>query len=98
MSLISFALRRPVTVLVLVIAAVLGGILAISRMPRDIVADLGVPVLYVDQPYDGMDPEQMEGLLVNYFEYHFLYTNGIEHVDSKSSQGEALIKLPVQPG
>src|ERR1700675_566210 len=95
---LSFALRRPVTVLVLVLATVLTGILAIQRMPRDIFPDLGVPVLYVAQPYGGMDPAQMEGVLVNYYEYHFLYINGIEHVDSKSIQGAALIKLQFHPG
>src|SRR3954471_14534489 len=98
MSLVSFALRRPVTVLVLVIAAVLAGAMAIARMQRDVFPDLGVPVLYVAQPYGGMDPAQMEGFLVNYYEYHFLYINGIEHVESKSIQGAALIKLQFHPG
>src|SRR5215218_10012349 len=98
MSLVSFALRRPVTVLVFVVAAILGGVLAMVRMPRDIFPDLGVPVLYVAQPYGGMDPAQMEGFLVNYYEYHFLYVNGIEHVESKSIQGAALIKLQFHPG
>src|SRR5690349_2224387 len=98
MNLVSFALRRPVTVLVLVIAAVLVGLLAIARMPRDVFPDLGVPVLYVAQPYGGMDPAQMEGMITNYYEYHFLYVNGIEHVESKSIQGAALIKLQFHPG
>jgi multidrug efflux pump subunit AcrB len=40
----------------------------------------------------------MEGFLVNYYEYHFLYINGIEHVESKSIQGAALIKLQFHPG
>ncbi len=97
MNLVSFALRRPVTVLVLVLATVLAGLLAIQRMPRDIFPDLGVPVLYVAQPYGGMDPAQMEGFLVNYYEYHFLYITGIEHVESKSIQGAALIKLQFHP-
>ena len=98
MNLVSLALRRPVTIVVLVLATVLTGLLAIQRMPRDIFPDLGVPVLYVAQPYGGMDPAQMEGFLVNYYEYHFLYITGIEHVESKSIQGAALIKLQFHPG
>jgi len=86
------------TVLVLVFASVLAGLLAIQRMPRDVFPDLGVPVLYVAQPYGGLDPAQMEGFLVNYYEYHFLYITGIEHVESKSIQGAALIKLQFHPG
>jgi len=97
-NLVSFALRRPITVLVLVMAAMLSGLMAIGRMPRDVFPNLGVPVLYVAQPYGGMDPAQMEGFLVNYYEYHFLYITGIEHVESKSIQGAALIKLQFQPG
>src|SRR2546423_9255751 len=98
MNLVRFALRRPVSVLVGVLAAVLVGALALARMPRDVFPDLGVPTLYVAQPYGGMDPAQMEGFLVNYYEYHFLYINGIEHVESKSIQGAALIKLQFHPG
>jgi len=67
-------------------------------MARDIFPDLGVPVLYVAQPYGGLDPAQMEGFIVNYYEYHFLYITGIEHVESKSIQGVALIKLQFHPG
>src|ERR1700720_3435338 len=98
MWLVTTALRRPITVLVLVIAAMLTGLLAIERMPRDIFPALGVPVLYVAQPYGGMDPAQMEGFIVNYYEYHFLYITGIEHVESKSIQGVGLIKLQFHPG
>jgi multidrug efflux pump subunit AcrB len=98
MNLVSFALRRPVTALTLVVASFLAGMLALQRMPRDIFPDLGVPVLYVAQPYGGLDPAQMEGFLVNYYEYHFLYISGIEHVESNSIQGVALIKLQFHPG
>src|SRR5205809_7914810 len=98
MNLITFALRRPVTIVMLIVAVVLAGGLALARMPRDVFPDLGVPTLYVAQPYGGMDPAQMEGFLVNYYEYHFLYISGIEHVESKSIQGVALIKLQFHPG
>ena len=98
MNLVFFGLRRPITISVLVIAVILLGTFAIERMPRDVFPDLGVPVLYVAQPYGGMDPAQMEGFLVNYYEYHFLYITGIEHVESKSIQGAALMKLQFHPG
>jgi multidrug efflux pump subunit AcrB len=93
MNLISAAMRRPITVLVGIIAVVLGALLALQRMPVDILPDLGTPIIYVAQPYGGMDPGQMEGFLTSYYEYHFLYITGIEHVESKSIQGVALVKL-----
>src|ERR1051326_6000730 len=91
-------MRRPITVIVALVATLLGAFFAISRMPRDIFPDLGVPVLYVAQPYGGVDPAQMEGFLTYYYEYHFLYITGIEHVESKSIQGIALVKLQFHPG
>src|SRR6516162_7113614 len=98
MNLVSLALRRPISLFIAVVAAVLAGFLALDRMSRDIFPDLGVPVLYVAQPYGGLDPAQMEGFITNYYEYHFLYITGIEHVESKSIQGVALIKLQFHPG
>lgn len=56
------------------------------------------PVIYVCQPYGGMAPAQMEGLLTNYYEYHFLYISGIHHVESRNVQGTALMKLYFHPG
>ena len=98
MNPIVFALRRPMTVMVLVVAVALGSILAVTRMPIDIFPNLNLPVVYVCQPFGGMDPAQMEGLLTNYYEYHFLYINGIHHVESRNIQGMALMKLYFHPG
>ena len=95
---IAWALKRPVTVLTLSVGLLLSGLLAISRMRVDIFPNLNLPVIYVCQPYGGMDPSQMEGLLTNYYEYHYLYINGIHHVESRNVQGLALMKLYFHPG
>lgn len=98
MNLVNVTLRRPFTVLVAVIAVVLGAVLALRQMPRDVFPNLGIPTIYVAQPYGGMDPAQMEGYLTYYYEYHFLYITGIEHVESKSIQGASLMNLQFHPG
>ncbi len=98
MNLVQTALRRPFTVIVAVIAVALGSVLALRQMPRDIFPTLGIPTIYVAQPFGGMDPAQMEGYLTYYYEYHFLYITGIEHVESKSIQGASIIKLQFHPG
>src|SRR2546427_6987088 len=98
MWLIHAALRRPITVAVAVLSIALFSILAVTRMPKDIFPNLNLPVIYVAQPYGGMDPAQIEGYLVFYYEYHFLYISGIEHVESKSIQNVGLIKLFFHPG
>jgi len=97
MRLVLSAIERPFTILVLVLAIALVSILAIVRMKADIFPKLGAPAIYVAQPYGGMDPSQMEGYLTYYYEYHFLYITGIEHVESKNIQGVALMKLVFQP-
>jgi multidrug efflux pump subunit AcrB len=112
---ITTALRRPLTVMVVVLTIALGSFLAVGRsvceqlglsypagLPRgmevDIFPSLDLPVIYVCQPYGGMDPAQMEGFLTNYYEYHFLYISGIHHVESRNVQGTALMKLYFHPG
>src|SRR5437773_4396369 len=98
MNPIVFALRHPLTVLVAILALAGGSILAVQRMRIDIFPELNLPVIYVAQPYGGMDPAQMEGLITNYYEYHFLYISGIHHVESRNIQGTALMKLSFHPG
>jgi multidrug efflux pump subunit AcrB len=98
MRLVRAALSRPITVVVALIAVALFAVLAVQRMPVDIFPQVGDPAIYVAQPYGGMDPAQMEGFLVNYYEYHFLYITGIDHVESKSIQGAALMKLVFHQG
>lgn len=93
-----FALRHPITVMVMLAGLLVGSGLAISRMKIDIFPNLDLPVLYVVQPYGGMDPTQMEGLLTFPFENHFLYVSGIHHIESKNVQGFAQLKLFFHPG
>ncbi len=112
---ITAALRRPLTVMVLALAIALGSLLAVGGslfeqfglpypqgLPRgmevDIFPSLNLPVIYVCQPYGGMDPSQMEGFLTNFYEYHFLYISGIHHVESRNVQGTALMKVYFHPG
>jgi len=98
MWLIHVAMRRPVTILMIILGIALCSILAFRRMRADIFPELGTPVIYVAQPYGGMDPAQMEGYLVNYYEYHFLYITGIDYVESRSIQGAAIMKLHFHEG
>jgi RND family efflux transporter MFP subunit len=98
MNPIVFALRHPITVMVALLGLLVGGAFAVRSMKVDIFPALNLPVIYVAQPYGGMDPAQMEGLITNYYEYHFLYIGNIHHVESKNVQGVALMKLYFHPG
>ena len=98
MNLTASSLRRPLTVVVLVIAVMLGAWLAVLRMTRDVFPPLGVPTIYVAQTYGGMSPAQMEGFITYYYEYHMLYIARLASVESKTIQGAAIFKLTFQPG
>jgi multidrug efflux pump subunit AcrB len=98
MWLVRLALRRPITIIVIVVAIALSSVLAVQRTRIDIFPTLDLPIIYVAQPYGGMSPQQMEGFLSYYYEYHFLYINGIESVEAKSIQGVSLLRLSFHAG
>ncbi|MFN2375038.1 MAG: efflux RND transporter permease subunit [Candidatus Binatia bacterium] len=98
MNLVLAALRRPYTVVVVVLAVVLAALAALRDAPVDIFPELDVPVIWVVQPYPGMNPDQIDAQFVHYYEYHFLYIGGIEHVESQSQQGIGTLKLYFHPG
>jgi multidrug efflux pump subunit AcrB len=97
-NLIYASLRKPVSVVVALMAIVFFSIMAIKKMPVDIFPKVGTPTIYVAQTYGGLSPEQMEGFVTSYYEYHFLYVTGIKAVDSRSVQGVALLKLTFYEG
>ena len=65
MWIISFALRRPISIIAAVISIVCVAFLAVGSMKRDIFPDLKIPAIYVIQGYGGMSPEQMEGYITS---------------------------------
>jgi multidrug efflux pump subunit AcrB len=98
MRLVLFALRRPTTIFVAVIAILVAAWFTVRRMPIDIFPDLGEPTIYIAQPYGGLDPAQMDGFATYYYEYHLLYVSGVKQIESRSVQGAALIKVSFYPG
>jgi multidrug efflux pump subunit AcrB len=98
MNPIAFAMKRPITVMVAVVSLLVASGLALYRTKVDIFPNLNLPVVYVVQPYGGMSPAQMEGLLTFHYENHFLYISGIHHVESRNIQGFAQMKIFFHPG
>ena len=98
MNPIVFAMRRPVTTLMLVVALISGGVLAYTRMRVDIFPALNVPKIYVFLDYVGMSPDQMEGFIVNQLELYFQYVDGIQDINTRNIQQVALCELSFFPG
>jgi len=97
MNPIVFALRHPITMVMLVVALIGGGALALTRMRVDIFPPINQPKIYVFVNYGGYDPFQMEGLLVSPFEFWFQFVDGVRNMESKSIQQVAVIELSFYP-
>lgn len=97
-QLIRGALRKPISVMVGVLAILFFSILSLFKIPVDIFPDLDLPTIYVIQPYGGMAPDQMDGFITTRYQDHFLYVSGIRDVEVKTIQGMSIIKLQFYPG
>ena len=93
-----FAMRRPVTTMMLVVALISGGVLAYTRMRVDIFPALNTPKIYVFLDYIGMSPDQVEGFIVNQLELYFQYVDGIQDINTRNIQQVALCELSFFPG
>jgi multidrug efflux pump subunit AcrB len=77
---------------------VIVGVLTISRMPTDIFPDVDIPVISIVFNYSGLAPDEMEKRMVNNFERGLTTTvNDIEHIESLTLTGVAVVKVFFQP-
>src|ERR1700760_1831144 len=93
MSMVTSALKRPITVVVVTISLLIFAVLSAINIPIDIFPKLNLPTIYVIESYGGMSAQQMEGFFSTRLADQFLYVNGIKSISSKNIQGLTLIKL-----
>lgn len=98
MELIRFALRKPITILVVVVGLLFFGIKAVNSIKVDIFPQLDLPVLYISHPHGGYMPEQMEAFFAKPYINVFLFANGIKQITTKNIQGLTLMKIEFYPG
>jgi multidrug efflux pump subunit AcrB len=98
MWIVRLALRRPYTFVVMSLAIMLMGILAIVRMPADVFPDINIPVASIIWTYSGVSPDEMADVITTRSERGFTTgVNDIEHMESKSLAGLAIIRIYFQP-
>jgi multidrug efflux pump subunit AcrB len=98
MWIVRLALRRPYTFVVMSVAILLLGITAIKTMPIDIFPYIDIPVVSIVWSYNGISPDEMEKRIVTPFERGMTTTvNDIEHIESQSYTGVAVIRVYLQP-
>jgi len=99
MWIVRLALRRPYTFVVASILILILGVVSISRTPVDIFPNIDIPVVSVLWQYTGLSPEEMSDRIVYNYERSLTTTvNNIEHIESQSLSGRAIVKIFFQPG
>jgi multidrug efflux pump subunit AcrB len=99
MWIVRTALSRPYTFIVLALLILIVSPIVISRTPTDIFPNIDIPVISAVWTYTGMNPEELEGRVTSVYERSLTTTvNNIEHIESTTLNGSAVVKIFLQPG
>jgi multidrug efflux pump subunit AcrB len=94
MWIVRLALRRPYTFVVLAILILILGTLSALRTPTDIFPNINIPVVSIIWNYTGLAPQDMASRIITLQERNLTTTvNDIEHLESQSLNGVAVIKV-----
>lgn len=98
MWIVRLALKEPYTIIVLAILILLFGTLAIVHTPTDIFPDINIPVVSIIWNYSSMEPQDLADRIVSITERSLTTTvDNIEHIESQSLYGIAVVKVFFQP-
>jgi len=98
MNLIRLALRKPISILVLVAGLFFFGISAVRDIKVDILPKMNLPVIYIAHPFGGYTPNQMETYFGKQYVNILLFANGVKSIETKNIQGLTLMKLTYYEG
>ena len=99
MWIVKVALNRPYTFIVLALLILILSPVVILRTPTDIFPNINIPVISVAWQYTGLNPEEMEGRLTSVYERSLTTTvDNIEHIESTTVDGQAIVRVFLQPG
>jgi CzcA family heavy metal efflux pump len=99
MWIVRVALERPYTFIVLAILILVLSPVMILRTPTDIFPNINIPVVAVAWQYTGLNPEELEGRLTSVYERVLTaLVDNVEHIESTTVNGQAIVKIYLQPG
>jgi len=99
MWIVRLALNRPYTFIVLALLILIAAPVVILRTPTDIFPNINIPVVSIAWQYTGLNPEELEGRLTTPYEKVLTtLVDNIEHIESTTINGQAIIKIYLQPG
>ena len=98
MWIVRLALRRPYTFAVLALLLMILGPIAVLRTPTDIFPNIDIPVIAMVWQYSGLSPQEMADRITTRSERSITTTvNDVEHIESETFNGRAIIKIFFQP-
>ncbi|WP_018613975.1 efflux RND transporter permease subunit [Segetibacter koreensis] len=98
MNIIRFALRKPIAIMVVVMAVGYFSFLTVKKINVDIFPEIESPAIYIAMPYGGLTPSYMDGFMANEFQKVLIFVSGVKDIEFKSIQGFTLIKLSFYAG
>lgn len=93
MNLAKFALRNPITILMLVLGVILLGIISFTKLPVDMFPDITFPSISVGTFYPGANPQDIEKMVTYPMEKAVSTVSGVKYVSSISRQGASLVSI-----
>ena len=98
MWIVRLALSRPYTFIVMALVVILLTPVVLLRTPTDIFPEINIPVVSLIWNYNGLEPQEMEQRIVGNSERAVTtLVNDVEHIESQSLNGVAVIKIYFQP-
>src|ERR1700748_2210603 len=98
MWIVKLALRRPYTFVVMAILILVMGVIAVLRTPTDNFPNINIPVVSIIWNYNGLVPKEMADRIISVTERNLTtIVDNIEHVESQSLYGIAVVKVFLQP-
>jgi hypothetical protein len=99
MWIVRLALQRPYTFIVMALVIILLTPVVLLRTPTDIFPDINIPVISLVWTFTGLEPQEMEQRITGNVERGIAtLVNDVEHTESQSLNGIAVIKVYFQPG
>src|SRR5271168_85746 len=99
MWIVRLALSRPYTFIVMALVILLLTPLVLQQTPTDIFPEINIPVIALVWTYTGLQPQEMEQRITSSVERGItVLVNDVEHIESQSLNGIAIVKIFFHPG
>ncbi|MBQ4250246.1 MAG: efflux RND transporter permease subunit [Clostridia bacterium] len=98
MGLIRLSIKRPVTILMVVLIILIFGFVSFTNIPIDMMPKMDLPYVIVMTTYTGAGPYEVESLVTKPVEGAVATVSGVENIYSTSSEGSSMVIIEFADG